>query len=45
MSYRDVLENVKINIWPEELIAGEIAAPAKSAPVYPDFPLTGSAMR
>jgi formate C-acetyltransferase len=37
MSYRDVLENVTINIWPDELIVGEIAAPAKSAPVYPEF--------
>jgi pyruvate formate-lyase/glycerol dehydratase family glycyl radical enzyme len=37
MTYRDVLEKVKINIWPEELIVGEIAAPAKSAPIYPEF--------
>jgi formate C-acetyltransferase len=37
MTYRDVLENVTISIWPDELIVGEIAAPAKSAPVYPEF--------
>jgi pyruvate-formate lyase len=37
MTYRDVLQNVNINIWPDELIIGEIAAPAKSAPVYPEF--------
>jgi len=37
MTYRDVLQNVNINIWPDELIVGEIAAPAKSAPVYPEF--------
>ena len=28
---------LKINIWPDELIVGELAAPAKSAPVYPEF--------
>ena len=37
MTYRDVLQQVKINIWPDELIVGELAAPAKSAPVYPEF--------
>jgi pyruvate-formate lyase len=37
MTYRDVLEKVDINIWPDELIVGELAAPAKSAPVYPEF--------
>ncbi len=39
MTYRDVLQKVKINIWPDELIVGELAAPAKSAPVYPEFSL------
>ncbi len=34
---RDVLTNVEVNIWPGELIVGEIAAPAKSAPIYPEF--------
>jgi pyruvate formate-lyase/glycerol dehydratase family glycyl radical enzyme len=37
LTLRDVLQNVSINIWPDELIVGEIAAPAKSAPVYPEF--------
>lgn len=33
----NVLENVKINIYPEELVVGEIAAPNKYAPIYPEF--------
>ncbi|MBN2038851.1 MAG: formate C-acetyltransferase/glycerol dehydratase family glycyl radical enzyme [Spirochaetes bacterium] len=37
LCFRDLLQNVTINIWPDELIAGELAAPAKSAPVYPEF--------
>jgi pyruvate-formate lyase len=37
MCFRDLLQNVEINIWPDELIVGELAAPAKSAPVYPEF--------
>jgi formate C-acetyltransferase len=37
MTLRDVLERVPINIWPEELIVGELAAPPKSAPIYPEF--------
>ena len=34
MAFRDVLQNVDINIWPDELIVGELAAPPNSAPVY-----------
>lgn len=34
---REVYERVKINIWPDELIAGELVAPPNSAPVYPEF--------
>ncbi len=37
LCYRDLLQNVRINIYPDELIVGELAAPAKSAPVYPEF--------
>ncbi|MDR2530368.1 MAG: formate C-acetyltransferase/glycerol dehydratase family glycyl radical enzyme [Oscillospiraceae bacterium] len=34
---REVLTRVTINIWPEELIVGELAAPPNGAPVYPEF--------
>jgi formate C-acetyltransferase len=34
---RDILLNVDIHIDEEELIVGEIAAPAWSAPLYPEF--------
>jgi formate C-acetyltransferase len=37
MAMRDVLRRVEINIWPEELIVGELAAPPKNAPIYPEF--------
>ena len=37
MILRDVLQQVDIHIWPDELIVGELAAPPKSAPVYPEF--------
>ena len=32
-----ILKNVEIDIYEDELIIGEIAAPAKAAPVYPEF--------
>lgn len=32
-----ILENVTINIYPDELIVGEMAAPARNAPVFPEF--------
>jgi len=32
-----ILRNVKIQIYPEELIVGEIGAPMKSAPIFPEF--------
>ena len=34
---RDILTNVDINIWPGELIVGELAAEPCSAPIYPEF--------
>lgn len=34
---RDIFTQVKINIWPEELIVGELAAEPCSAPIYPEF--------
>lgn len=34
---RDIFTNVPINIWPEELIVGELAAEPCSAPIYPEF--------
>ncbi len=36
-AYKHVLENVNINIYPDELIVGEIAAPMKSAPIFPEI--------
>ena len=33
----NVLLNVKINIYPDELVVGEIAAPNKTAPIFPEF--------
>ena len=37
LTLREVLQRVPINIWPDELIVGELAAPPNSAPVYPEF--------
>lgn len=37
MALRDVLEQAEINIHPGELIVGELAAPPKCAPIYPEF--------
>ncbi|MGI6216551.1 MAG: glycyl radical protein [Coriobacteriales bacterium] len=34
---RDILTNVDIHIWPDELIVGELAAEPCSAPIYPEF--------
>lgn len=34
---KNVLENVAIDIYDDELLAGELAAPAKAAPIYPEF--------
>ncbi len=33
----NILKNVDIDIYDEELLVGEIAAPAKAAPIYPEF--------
>lgn len=32
-----ILKNVDIDLYEDELLVGEIAAPAKAAPVYPEF--------
>lgn len=37
MTLRELYEKVTIQIWPEELIVGELAAPPNSAPLYPEF--------
>lgn len=37
MILRDILQKVDIHIYPDELLVGEIAAPANAAPVYPEF--------
>ena len=34
---KNILENVDIYIYDDELLVGEVAAPAKAAPVYPEF--------
>ncbi|MCL2392796.1 MAG: formate C-acetyltransferase/glycerol dehydratase family glycyl radical enzyme [Oscillospiraceae bacterium] len=34
---KEVFERVPINIWPGELIVGELAAPPNCAPIYPEF--------
>ena len=36
---RDIFTKVRIHIWPEELIVGELAAEPCSAPIYPEFSL------
>ncbi|WP_269477005.1 (2S)-3-sulfopropanediol dehydratase [Hominibacterium faecale] len=33
----NILEHVAIDLYDEELIVGEVAAPAKAAPIYPEF--------
>jgi formate C-acetyltransferase len=37
MTLRELYSRVDINIWPDELIVGELAAPPNSAPLYPEF--------
>lgn len=37
MILRDIFQQVDIHIYPDELLVGEIAAPANAAPVYPEF--------
>ncbi|MDR1589125.1 MAG: formate C-acetyltransferase/glycerol dehydratase family glycyl radical enzyme [Oscillospiraceae bacterium] len=37
LALREVYERVTINIWEDELIVGELAAPPNAAPVYPEF--------
>lgn len=37
LTLKDVFEQVDIHIYDDELIVGEIAAPANAAPVYPEF--------
>ena len=36
-SVKHILDNYEINIRPEELIVGEMAAPPKHAPLFPEF--------
>ena len=37
MTLRELYQRVKINIWDDELIVGELVAPPNSAPIYPEF--------
>ncbi|WP_300392297.1 formate C-acetyltransferase/glycerol dehydratase family glycyl radical enzyme [Fusobacterium sp.] len=36
-AFENILLNTKLYIYPEDLILGEIAAPAKASPIYPEF--------
>jgi pyruvate-formate lyase len=36
-AFDNVLRNVELNVYDEELILGELAAPAKATPLYPEF--------
>lgn len=36
-AFENILLNTQLYIYPEDLILGEIAAPAKAAPIYPEF--------
>lgn len=36
-SLKNILENVDIDLYDDELLLGELAAPAKAAPIYPEF--------
>lgn len=36
-SLKKILENVNIDLYEDELFLGELAAPAKAAPIYPEF--------
>ncbi len=36
-AFENILLNVKLHIYDEDLILGEIAAPAKASPLYPEF--------
>lgn len=36
-AFDNVLRNVELNVYDDELILGELAAPAKATPIYPEF--------
>lgn len=36
-AFENILSKVELNVYPDELILGELAAPAKATPLYPDF--------
>ncbi|HKL10056.1 MAG TPA: formate C-acetyltransferase/glycerol dehydratase family glycyl radical enzyme [Clostridia bacterium] len=36
-AFENVLLNVELNVYEDELILGELAAPAKATPIYPEF--------
>lgn len=36
-AFENILQNIDLNIYDEELIVGEMAAPAKATPIYPEF--------
>ncbi|WP_037372217.1 (2S)-3-sulfopropanediol dehydratase [Anaerovorax odorimutans] len=36
-AFENILNNVNLEIYDEDIILGEIAAPAKASPIYPEF--------
>lgn len=36
-SYANILRNVDIEIYPDEILVGQIAAPMKSSPIFPEY--------
>ncbi|ONI47247.1 formate acetyltransferase [Candidatus Epulonipiscium fishelsonii] len=36
-AFENILNNATLYIYPDDLICGEIAAPAKASPIYPEF--------
>ena len=36
-AFENILLNTTLYIYPEDLILGEVAAPAKASPIYPEF--------
>ena len=36
-AFENILDNVTLEIYDEDLVLGEIAAPAKASPIYPEF--------
>ena len=44
-AFANVMENVPIQIGPYELLLGNMAAPPRSAPFFPEFPMNSWSTR